>query len=70
LLGLRWVDVVLVFGRMRVARSLQLVNGAIVIKEPKTERSRRTLSLGPAAVVALRAHHDRQAWERKAAGAR
>jgi integrase len=70
LLGLRWVDVVLVFGRMRVARSLQRVNGAIVIKEPKTERSRRTLSLGPAAVAALRAHHDRQTWERKAAGLR
>src|SRR5215207_839293 len=70
LLGLRWQDVDLDGGRLRVARSLQRVNGAIVIKEPKTERSRRTLSLGPAAVAALRAHHNRQAWERKTAGAR
>ena len=70
LLGLRWQDVDLDGGRLRVARSLQRVNGAIVVKEPKTERSRRTLSLGPAAVAALRAHHDRQTWERKAAGLR
>lgn len=70
LLGLRWADVDLDAGRLRVARTLQRVNGEIALKEPKTERSRRTLSLGPAAVAALRAHRDRQAWERKAAGDR
>jgi integrase len=70
LLGLRWGDMDLDAGRLRVTRTLQRVNGAIVSKEPKTERSRRTLSLGPAVVAALRAHRDRQAWERRAAGAR
>jgi integrase len=70
LLGLRWQDVDLDSGTLRVARSLQRVNGTITLKEPKTERSRRTLSLPPSSVTALRAHHDRQAWERKAAGGR
>lgn len=71
LLGLRWQDVVhLEVGRIRLARTLQRVNGEIVLKEPKTERSRRTLALGPAPVAALRAHRERQAWERKAAGAK
>ena len=70
LLGLRWQDVDLDAGRLRVVRTLQRVNGVIVVKEPKTERSRRTLSLGPAAVAALRAHRDRQEFERKAAGTR
>jgi integrase len=70
LLGLRWQDLDLETATLRVARSLQRIGGAIVLKEPKTERSRRTLSLPTSAVVGLKAHRDRQAWERKAAGAR
>jgi integrase len=69
-LGLRWQDVNLDTGTLRIERSLQRVDGAIVSKEPKTPRSRRTLSLPPSAVAALRAHHDRQTWERKSAGER
>ncbi len=36
----------------------------------ETEPSRPTRSLPASAVAALRAHHDRQTWERKAAGLR
>jgi integrase len=70
LLGLRWQDLDLDAPTLRVTRSLQRIGGAIVLKEPKTKRSRRTLSLPASAVAALRAHRDRQAWERKAAGGR
>ena len=68
--AVRWQDGDLDAGRLRVTRTLQCVNGEIVLKKFKTDQSRRTLALGPAAVAALRAHPDRQAWERKAAGAR
>jgi integrase len=68
--GLRWQDLDLDASTLRVARSLQRIGGAIVLKETKTERSRRTLSLPASAVATLRAHRDRQAWERQAAGGR
>jgi integrase len=43
---------------------------AAVVKEPKTEGSRRILSLPASAIAALWAYRDRRAWERKAAVAR
>ncbi|MFN8660931.1 MAG: site-specific integrase [Thermomicrobiales bacterium] len=68
LLGLQWRDIDLDAGTLRVARTLGRVGGEIVLKEPKTERSRRLLSLGASNIAALRKHKDEQAFERKKAG--
>src|SRR3712207_8121754 len=52
------------------SRALQRIDGALILKEPKTEKSRRTLTLPTSLVTALRAHRDRQAFEQAAAGDR
>jgi len=63
LLGLRWADVDLDAGTLRVERSLQRVDGRLVTKAPKTARSRRTLAVPSSLAAALQAHRDRQAFE-------
>ncbi len=63
-LGLTWDCVDLDGGTVRVVRALARYDGAYHLDEPKTERSRRTLTLPKAAVVALRAHRARQNEER------
>src|SRR5688572_3257363 len=68
ILGLRWQDIDLEARRLRVRQTLQRIGKEIVIKEPKTERSRRTLALTPSLVAALLAHRDRQEFERRLAG--
>jgi len=69
LLGLKWGDVDLSAGTLAVRRSLQRQRVAgLVFEEPKTARSRRSIRLCQRAIVALRAHHDRQAFDRRAAG--
>jgi integrase len=67
-LGLHWADVDLEAGTLRVRTSLQQVNGEWQFVEPKTSRSRRTIALPEVAVVALRAHKDRQEFERRSVG--
>jgi integrase len=62
-LGLRWQDVDLDGGTLRIRQTVQRVDGRLIIKEPKTEKSRRTLTLPAVAVDALRRHHDRQTFE-------
>lgn len=68
LLGLRWPDVDLDKGEIRVTQALQLIGGSFHLVEPKTQRSRRTVGLPPIAVSALREHKQRQMRERLAAG--
>lgn len=70
LLGLRWEDVDLDAGRMRVRYSLASVDGELVLQEPKTDRSRRTLVLPEVVTSALRAHRTRQKADRLLAGSR
>jgi integrase len=70
ILGLRWPDVDLDAGALRVRQTLQRVGGETITKEPKTARSRRTLALSPSLVAALVAHKDRQEFERKRARSR
>lgn len=53
-LGLRWRDVQLDEGTIRVVASLQRANGELRFLEPKTDRSRRTVSLPAFAVEVLR----------------
>lgn len=68
-LALRWSDVDLEAGTLRVSRTLsRVVGGGLTFTEPKTERSRRTVPLPAALVAELRAHRVRQAAERLAAG--
>lgn len=55
-LGLRWCDVNLDEGTLRVVQTLQRANGRLMIVPPKSERSRRTIPLPVIAVAALREH--------------
>jgi integrase len=70
LLGLRWQDVDLETRRLCVRHTLARVGGKLVLLEPKTERSRRTIVLPEVVVVALRAHRTGQKIERLVAGSR
>jgi integrase len=68
LLALRWSDVDLEAGTVTVAHTLQ--RGTRELAEPKTGRSRRTLSLATSVLAGLREQRRRQLEERIAAGAR
>jgi integrase len=70
LLALRWEDVDLEAGRLRVHHTLARVDGKLVLLEPKTERSRRTAMLPEVVVAAIHAHRTRQKMERLMAGSR
>jgi integrase len=70
LLGLRWEDVDLDAGRLRVRHSLANVGGTLTLLEPKTDRSRRFVMLPDSVTAALRAHRTRQRMERLVAGSR
>ncbi len=69
-LGLRWRDVDLELGYLRVSKQLQRIDRRLQLVEPKTARSRRTIAMPPSVVAALRDHRDRQDADRKAAGKR
>ena len=57
MLALVWKDIDLDLASMYIARSLlKLDDGTFVIKEPKTSRSRRMVSLSPALALRLRQH--------------
>jgi integrase len=72
LLGLAWSDVELdgTQPTLTVRRSLARAEGRnqYALAEPKTNRSRRTIELGPTAARALRRQKARQASDRLAAG--
>lgn len=68
--GLRWEDVDLATGELRVRQQLQRVGKQLILQELKTAKSRRTLSLPAVCVDRLKAHRTRQLEERLKAGAR
>ena len=68
LLGLRWEDIDLDAGVVRVARARVRAGNQVVAGEPKTARGRRTIALDSATAAALRQHRKRQTEERLAAG--
>jgi integrase len=68
-LGLRWVDIDLDAGTLRVTQTVQRVGGVLVIGQPKTPRSRRTLPLTAALARSLVAHREQQEADRLRAGA-
>jgi integrase len=69
-LGLRWVDIDLDAGTLRVRKQLQRIDGTLQLTEPKTDRSRRLIVLPAFAVDSLREHRLRQLQERLLAGTR
>ena len=69
LLGLRWQDVDLDAGTLSVRQTVQISRTAgIQFEEPKTEKSRRQVTLPVVLVEALRRHRVAQAKERLVAG--
>ena len=69
-LGLRWVDVDLEAGQLSVRQTLERAGTEPRFGEPKTERSRRTVTMPGVVVAALRRHRTRQLEEQLAAGSR
>ncbi len=63
LLALKWEDVDLNEGVIRIRRTLVRSGGRIALGEPKTRGSRRTIHLTDAAVEALKSHLERQLEE-------
>lgn len=66
--GLRWADVDLDVGTLRVANTRTLVGPAVVEKEAKSRAGMRTLPLPAPVVAALRTFRKQQAAERLAFG--
>jgi len=66
--GLRWVDVDLKAGRLRIETTRTLVAGEVVEKDAKSGAGERGLPLPEIVWKALKAFHKRQAAEQLAAG--
>lgn len=69
-LGLRWDDIDLDEGTLAVRWSLQRIDSKLVLVEPKSKQSRRSIALPQTAVAALKRHRVRQLQERLLAGSR
>ena len=68
-LALRSRDLDLVLGYISVSRSLhQLNDKTIVFRQPKTEKSRRTVALPPSLSILLRQHREAQQAQRETLG--
>lgn len=67
-LALRWRDLDLDAGVLRVEQAVQRVEGKLQFAPPKTARSRRTVPLPDVCTAALRAHRLAQQRERLALG--
>jgi len=59
-LGLRWEDVDLEAGPLSVRRALIPMGATVIVSEPKTAKSRRSIALDPGTVEALKAQAQRQ----------
>ena len=60
LLGLRWSDIDLKTARLTVNQSLERLKGKTTFKSPKTQGSRRTITLPALTVEALKEHRSQQ----------
>ncbi|MBJ7601808.1 MAG: site-specific integrase [Candidatus Dormibacteraeota bacterium] len=67
-LGLRWRDVDLRLGYLRISKQLQRIDGRLQLIDLKTDRSRRTLVMPTSIVNGLREHRARQAEEHRGRG--
>lgn len=66
--ALRWADIDLDGGKVRVEPSLEQANAGLAFKAPKTKAGRRTVSIPPSIVGELRDHWRRQQEHRLALG--
>ena len=64
LLALQWADVDWKRGSIKIRRTLLRMSSALTFAEPKTASSRRTITLGPSTMKALKRHQLAQAEER------
>jgi integrase len=67
--ALRWGDVDLDNGMVRVERSLEQTNAGLAFKPPKTKAGRRVVSIPPSIVAELRSHWRLQQQQRLMLGA-
>jgi integrase len=67
-LGLRWSDVDLDGGRLRVVQTIIQVRSKVTIGEPKTARGRRPIALDAGTVAILREHRKRSLEQRMLVG--
>lgn len=67
-LGLRWVDVDWGRARISVRQTVTSVNYRLVVGEPKTARSRRSIALDSTTLRYLRTHEERQMVAREQLG--
>lgn len=67
-LALQWPDVDLRAGTLSVRGTLGRIDKKLIVTEPKTAKSRRTLPLSPAVVALLKEQRKRQMNERMHAG--
>jgi integrase len=67
--GLRWSDVDLESGRVRIVQTITQTGGVLRVGEPKTARGRRSISLDPGTIAVLREHRKRMLEERLLIGA-
>jgi integrase len=68
LLALRWADVDLDRGRLRVEQSLEQTRAGLRFKAPKTRHGRRSISIPPSLAADLRSHWKAQQQQRLALG--
>jgi integrase len=66
--ALRWSDIDLDKGKIRVERSLEQTNEGLAFKPPKTKAGRRTVTVPPSVIAELRDHWRAQQEQRLAAG--
>lgn len=66
--GLRWSDVDLDAGRLRVVQTIIQVRSKVTVGEPKTARGRRPIALDAGTVAVLREHRKRSLEERMLVG--
>jgi len=68
LLGLRWRDCNLDAGTIEIKQVIEVAKDELRFKEPKTDRSKRTITVGDRLIKELRAHRRKQAERRMALG--
>ena len=68
IVAVRWSNIDLDGGKIRVERSLEETKAGLAFKEPKTKAGRRTVGIPPSIVAELRAHHRQQQEQRLALG--
>ena len=68
IVALRWGDIDLDAGKIRVERSLEQTNAGLAFKEPKTRAGRRTISVPSSVAAELRNHWREQQEQRLALG--